>query len=157
MARRTGKNRTLGIEHPRDANAAARAFAAFDLICAGYTYEEAAHEAGYASRSSCWTAVQRELARMAFEKTEDYRKMHVRRLQRLRRVYMPKAESGDGWSADRVLRFDEREAALLGIDTAPGVGNVPVVVEVDASLAQAVRGVPALPALPEPPSPEVPS
>lgn len=100
----------------RDPNAAARAWQAFDLICAGYTYAEAAHIAGYASSGACWNAVQREMGRVAVEKTDNLRKMHVRRLQRLRKVFMPKAEAGDGWSADRVLRFDEREAALMGLD-----------------------------------------
>lgn len=111
----------------RDVNAAARAFQAFDLLCDGYTYEEAAHDAGYASRGACWNAVQREMQRMQIEKTENLRKMHMRRLQRLRKVYMPKAEAGDGYSADRVLRFDEREAALMGIDVAKDeAGGVPV-------------------------------
>lgn len=112
------KGPTQGVQR-RDVNAAARAFTAFDLICAGYTYEEAAQAAGYGNRGTCWHAVQREMARMADEKAENLRKQHQRRLQRLRKVYMPKAESGDGWSADRIIRFDEREAHLLGLDLQP--------------------------------------
>lgn len=102
-----------------DVNAALRATQAVDLIAAGYTYAEAAPIAGYASSGACWNAVHRELDRTRFEHADDYRKMHVRRLQRLRKVYMPKAEAGDGWSADRIVRFDEREAQLLGLDLQP--------------------------------------
>lgn len=100
----------------RDLNATVRALRAIDLIADGYTYAEAAAAVGYGSSGACWHAVDREIQRDRAARVEHLRHFARNRLRRLRRVYMPKALAGDGWSADRVVRFDEREAALMGLD-----------------------------------------
>ena len=37
-------------------------------------------------------------------------------LDQLMGVYLPRALKGDGWSADRVLKFMERRARMYGLD-----------------------------------------
>lgn len=123
-----------------------RSLAALDLAIAGHDYQTIADTVGYASRGAAFNAVQRELDRLLTPKAEQLRKMHQRRLNKLRTVYFPKAMAGDGWSADRVLRFDEREAQLMGLDAkVEPSANGPVIIEVPGSLADAIRGVPHIP------------
>lgn len=118
-----GRANSKGVPR-RDVNAALRALQAIDLIAAGSTYAEAAVACGYGSKGACHDAVQRELNRVVIEHVETLRKLHLRRLQQLRKVYLPKALAGDGWSHDRVLHEDEREALLMGMNRQPAeTGN----------------------------------
>lgn len=108
---------TLKVQHhARDVNAAVRAITALDLAIAGHDYEHIAAAAGYGSRGAAYKAIQRELQRRIDPRVDTLRSLHLARLARLRTVYYPKAMGGDGWSMDRVLKIDEREALLMGLD-----------------------------------------
>lgn len=118
MARRKNdSDKTQRVKPPtRDVNAAARALHALDLAIAGHDWQSIADVAGYASKGAAHNAVQRELDRRLAAKVDTLRDIQHARLMRLIQVYYPKAIGGDGWSADRVVRFDERDAQLMGLD-----------------------------------------
>lgn len=118
MARRKSNGgKTQAVKPPvRDVNAAVRALRALDLYIEGHGWQFVADSAGYASRGAAYNAVMRELDRQFDVRVDRLRKVHQMRLNRLRTVYLPRALDGEGWSADRVLAFDEREARLMGLD-----------------------------------------
>lgn len=127
--------------HRKDAAAAARALQALQLRKEGCTYEQIAQQCGYRSRSGAYDAVQRELQRTMQEPADDVRQLEVMRLDDLYRAMIPKALKGDTWSVDRCLKIMERRAALLGLDVkVENAGSVPLIVEIPAPIAQALRG-----------------
>lgn len=135
MGRR--KARTQGVEQPsRDVAAAVRVIQALDLAIAGYDWRTIAERVGYAGPGPAYTAVQRELQRRIAPKVDELRQMHYQRAQRFRQVYVPKALAGDGWSFDRMLRLDEREAALFGLDApkTEAASVAPIFVEIPMPL-----------------------
>jgi len=135
------KPKTPGVKPSPDVEAAARALAALDLAIAGNDWQTVADQAGYASRGAAYNAVQRELKRRIDCRVDALRTLQLARLGRLRTVYYPKAMGGDGWSMDRVLRLDEREIALMGLDAVRDAAPaLPTIIEVNATLAQAIRG-----------------
>lgn len=117
--RKNAKAKTQGVKPSRDVNAAVRVITALDLAIAGHDWQSIATSAGYASKGAAFNAVQRELERRIAPRIDTLRQMHYQRLQAFRQVYVPKALAGDGWSFDRCLRMDEREAALFGLDVVP--------------------------------------
>lgn len=125
----------------RDVNAAARVVTALDLAIAGHDWETIAHQSGFGNRGTAYKAVQRELERRIDERVDALRALQLARLGRLRTVYYPKAMAGDGWSMDRVLRLDERESALMGLDaTRDAAPTAPTIIEIASPLTQALRG-----------------
>lgn len=142
---RSGANQTQGVKPKhRNVPAAARVIAALDLAIEGHDWQTIANQAGYASRGAAYDAVQRELKRRLDTRVDSLRDLHLARLGRLRSVYFPKAMAGDGWSMDRVLRLDERESALMGLDAVrENTPQMPTIIEISAVTTQAVRGLPA--------------
>ena len=139
MPRRRVK--TQEVEQRRDISAAARVVTALDLAIAGHDWETIARLSGYASRGAAYTAVQRELKRRIDERVDSLRTLQLARLGRMRTVYYPKAMEGDGWSMDRVLRLDERESQLMGLDAVRETQMAqPPIIDISMPLAQAVRG-----------------
>lgn len=127
----------------RDVNAATRVIVALDAAIEGHDWQTVANQAGYGSRGAAYHAVQRELERRIEPRVDYLRQIHYERLQAYRRVYVPKAMAGDGYSLDRCLRIDEREAQLMGLDARDMVAlnpQGPVILEIPADLAAAIRG-----------------
>lgn len=129
MARRKKAAENTRGTTTRDVNAALRVVTALELCLQGHDWDTIARQSGYGSRGAAYNAVQRELERRIVPKVDLLRQMQWERLKRYRTVYDPKAMAGDGWSLDRCLRMDEREAALLGLDmpkvSQDGNGNGP--------------------------------
>lgn len=170
VAQRKRANRATQRAQRRDVCAAARVITALELAVAGHDWQTVADLSGYGNRGTAYKAVQRELERRIDQRVDALRALHLARLGRLRTVYFPKAMAGDGWSCDRVLRIDEREAHLMGLDArAPSSADedatpYTVVTEVypsawvealatQAAIQQAIDGV-APAALATPPSAE---
>lgn len=138
MARRkSAEAKTQGGKTTRDVNAAVRAIQALDLAIEGHDWQTIASRAGYASRGAAFNAVQRELDRTITKKAAAYRDLHLARYGKYRTVYYPKAMKGDGWSLDRCLRIDEREASLLGLDAQAEMA-IPSNITINAPGAEAV-------------------
>lgn len=143
MARRKSA-KTSGVQR-RDVNAANRAVAALDLAIAGHDWDSIAKQAGYASRGSAYNAVQRELERRIDSRVDALRTLALARIMRLRTIYFPKALDGDGWSMDRCLRLDEREAALMGLDARPDVAAAAMLYTKRIILEEQTQTVPPVP------------
>jgi hypothetical protein len=103
------------VKHP-DHAAQLRALKAIELRNAGHTLDEVARLVGYADRSTAFYAIEREAGRMQDHDTTKRRRIEDMRLDQLIQVYLPRALKGDGWSADRVLKFMERRARMFGLD-----------------------------------------
>lgn len=104
---------------PTDVNAALRVVQALNLIIAGATYEDAARLAGYSSRSSCWTAVHRELARRIAPPTDDLLKLELARLDHYLVACEARIAKDGLWAIDRCLKIGERRHKLLGLEYGP--------------------------------------
>lgn len=115
--------KTQGVKPHRDVDAASRVIKALDAAIAGHDWQTVADLSGYASKGAAYNAVQRELDRIISKDVETLRTLQHARMMRLVSVYYPKAMGGDGWSADRVVRFDERDAQLMGLDTPKADAN----------------------------------
>lgn len=86
---------------------------------AGMSYNEIAEREGV-SRTCVWRDVQRvlaELKRDTREEAEEYRRVMIETLERLRLAHLPAANRADPHATDRVLRIMAQQAKLLGIDT----------------------------------------
>lgn len=116
-ARRSASGKAKPL--PTDAAAALRVIQALNLILAGHSYEDAARQTGYASRSSCWTAVHRELKRRIAPPADDLLQLELARLDRYLAICDKKAEKGDLWAIDRCLKIGERRHRLLGLEYGP--------------------------------------
>lgn len=140
MARKKATPKNQAVKN-RDVGAAARVITALDLAIAGNDWLTIAQQASYASPGAAYNAVQRELKRRIDVRVDALRTLHLARLGRLRTIYYPKAMAGDGWSLDRVLRIDERESQLMGLDVVhEHAPTPPTIIEVSATVAQALRG-----------------
>ncbi len=113
MPRRAASNGK--VAHP-DQAAQLRALKAIELRNAGHTLDEVARLCGYGDRGTAFHAIEREAGRMQDHETVKRRRMEDMRLDQLIQVYLPRALKGDGWSADRVLKFMERRARMFGLD-----------------------------------------
>jgi hypothetical protein len=120
---------------------------AFALVSQGWTLAAVAREVGYRNHSSVQTAIDGVLARARAKPLERYREEQRERLRQVRAAVLPRAlgteapgvvhdDNGKGIAAltqdtaiDRLLRVEEREARLLGLD-APS--------RVDATVATAI-------------------
>jgi hypothetical protein len=121
----------------RDVNPAQRVTLALQLRAQKMTYDQIAHQCGYADRSACYRAVQRELERTVVENVEALRREELAMLDTLHaecwaRMQDSEYETGMLFAVDRLLVISERRCKLMGLDkpvTADAIGNVVVVRE----------------------------
>ena len=85
------------------------------LVTSGLSYEEAAAEVGYRSRSAAWKAFHRALAAREAEAIDEHRVTEVARLDAVQAAYWDEAVSGDVQAAAVVLRCIEARAKVLGL------------------------------------------
>ncbi|MCY4108841.1 MAG: hypothetical protein OXG11_07425 [Chloroflexi bacterium] len=101
---------------PKRARLTERRRRALELRIRGMTFAEIAHEVGYASPSGAYEAVKAALDSAVFDAADEYRKLHVARLEALLNSIWNAAREGKLGAIDRALKVLERQAKLLGLD-----------------------------------------
>jgi hypothetical protein len=87
-----------------------------ELRRAGVTYEDIAKATGYATAQGAYLAYGRALKRTLNDAgADEARAGELDRLDRLQRVYWPKALDGDYHALDRVLKIMEHRAKYQGL------------------------------------------
>jgi transcriptional regulator len=81
----------------------------------GLTYESIAKELGYENASSARAAWLRATERAPIEDINEYRKIHLRRLETLVTMLWPKIEAGDLQAFPHLMSALKEEATLLGL------------------------------------------
>jgi hypothetical protein len=92
---------------------------ALEMAKAGATMDQVARALGYANRSGAWKAVQRMLKAARALRDDDaeiHRQMMIERLNTYRMGLYPKARNGDTRAVEVLLKVEDRQAALLGLD-----------------------------------------
>ena len=117
MSRRKPEN----ADHkPRDVHAAIRAQTALKLSTQGYSWDEVATRAGFASRGAAHNAVMRELDRNIAKDVDELRKRELHMLDTMQvevwDLFMDRKNRGRLFAADRLLAISERRAKLTGMD-----------------------------------------
>lgn len=87
---------------------------AVELVLAGYSYDDIAHQVGYANRGTAWRAVQKALGDREVEAVDLYREMELARLDALQSACWESACAGEIRAIEAVLRIIEKRARLLG-------------------------------------------
>lgn len=87
-----------------------------EAVADGATYEEAAGQAGYASRSGAYKAFWKALDGREAEAVEDHRALELARLDALQTSLWDRALGGDVKAVKAVLRIIEQRSRLLGLD-----------------------------------------
>jgi hypothetical protein len=87
-----------------------------ELVTSGLSYEQAAAEVGYRSRSAAWKAFHRALADREVEAIDEHRVIEVARLDAVQAAYWDEAVSGDVQAAQVVLRCIDQRSRLQGLD-----------------------------------------
>lgn len=87
-----------------------------EAVAAGATYDEAAEQAGYASRSGAYKALWRALGDRETQAVDEHRAIELARLDALQAALWERAMTGDVKAAGMVLRIIEQRSRLLGLD-----------------------------------------
>jgi hypothetical protein len=96
-----------------------------ELVTSGLSYEQAAVEVGYRSRSAAWKAFHRALADREADAIDEHRALEVERLDAVQAAYWAEAVSGDVQAAAVVLRCIEARAKVLGLDQPSSASTKP--------------------------------
>lgn len=89
-----------------------------ELAKAGYTFRQIADELGYAGHSSAYKAFQRALAKTVQVPADEYRTLHLARLEEIVRTFYPMTIRGDMAAANRILRALTQIADVSGLNAA---------------------------------------
>ena len=99
-----------------------------EAVADGATYEQAAQQAGYATRSGAYKAFWKAVDGREADAVDQHRTLEVQRLDALQVGLWDKAVSGDVKAVNAVLRIIEQRSRLLGLDkpeaTSVGSGTV---------------------------------
>lgn len=140
----------------KDMNELPRAAQALRLRRLGYTYAEIAAQVGYANESGARYAVKKASARIVRDEARELVGWQADMIEAALRVVNERIQKNDKYSmyaVDRLVALSKRYSELMGLD-APKPEHVvakPMVVEIPAPIAQALRGIvpPPEPALPD--------
>ncbi len=99
-----------------------------EAVAEGATYEQAAKQAGYATRSGAYKAFWKAVDGREADAVEQHRALELQRLDALQVGLWERAEAGDIKAVNAVLRIIEQRSRLLGLDkpekTPVGSGSV---------------------------------
>ena len=99
-----------------------------EAVADGATYEQAAKQAGYATRSGAYKAFWKAVDGREADAVEQHRILELQRLDALQVGLWERAEAGDVKAVMAVLRIIEQRSRLLGLDkpeaTPVGSGSV---------------------------------
>ena len=101
---------------PKRARLTERRRRALELRIQGLSFFEIAQKVGYASPSGAYRAVKTALDSAVVDAADEFRKIHVARLEALLEGIWNAARGGKLGAVDRVLKVLDREAKLLGLD-----------------------------------------
>ena len=87
-----------------------------EAVAAGATYEEAAKQAGYATRSGAYKAFWKAVDGREADAVDDLRTLEVSRLDALQVALWDEAMNGDIKAVNAVLRIILQRSRLLGLD-----------------------------------------
>ena len=87
-----------------------------EAVADGATYEQAAKQAGYATRSGAYKAFWKAVDGREADAVDQHRTIEVQRLDALQVGLWDKAVSGDVKAVNAVLRIIEQRSRLLGLD-----------------------------------------
>ena len=87
-----------------------------EAVANGATYEQAAQQAGYATRSGAYKAFWRALGDRQADSVDQHRTLEVQRLDALQAAMWDKPLAGDIKALNAVLRIIEQRSRLLGLD-----------------------------------------
>lgn len=111
----------------RDANAAMRVAEAIKYRQAGWTYARIAEQCGYSDHSAARQAIQRELDRHLAKDVDEWRQLHMSRLETMHEwtwdIAKDPKNKGRLFAIDRLLQIQERQSKLMGLDK-PASGGV---------------------------------
>ena len=94
-----------------------------EAVAEGATYEQAAKQAGYATRSGAYKAFWKAVDGREVDAVEQHRALELARLDALQVGLWDRAEAGDVKAVLAVLRIIEQRSRLLGLGRAE-VANV---------------------------------
>ena len=106
-----------------------------EAVAQGATYEDAAAQAGYASRSGAYKAFWKALDHREAQAVEDHRALELARLDALQVALWDDAINGDVKAVNAVLRIIEQRSRLLGLDKPGSVADARTVMMSPADLA----------------------
>ena len=101
---------------PKRARLTERRRRALELRMKGLTFSEIARQVGCASRSGAYEAVRAALDLDAGVANDEFRKLHLARLEALLQAVWDTAARGKLGAIDRALKVLDREAKLSGLD-----------------------------------------
>jgi hypothetical protein len=107
-----------------------------EAVAQGATYEAAAKQAGYASRSGAYKAFWKALDHREAEAVDDHRALELARLDALQVALWDDAVGGDVKAVNAVLRIIEQRSRLLGLDKPGSATDGQTVVLSPADLQQ---------------------
>jgi hypothetical protein len=87
-----------------------------EAVADGATYEQAAQQAGYASRSGAYKAFWKAVDGREAEAVDEHRALEVQRLDALQVAAWDKAMGGDVKAILAVARIIEQRSRLIGLD-----------------------------------------
>jgi hypothetical protein len=87
-----------------------------EAVADGATYEQAAQQAGYATRSGAYKAFWKAVDGREADAVEQHRVLELARLDALQVGLWERAEAGDIKAVNAVLRIIEQRSRLLGLD-----------------------------------------
>lgn len=106
-----------------------------EAVADGATYDQAAKQAGYATRSGAYKAFWKAIDGREADAVEQHRMLELQRLDALQVGLWDRAEAGDVKAVNVVLRIIEQRCRPLGLDKANGVQAAQTVVMSPAELA----------------------
>lgn len=87
-----------------------------EAVAEGATYEQAAKQAGYATRSGAYKEFWKAIDGQEADAVEDHRALELARLDALQVAFWERAMTGDVKAAGMILRIIEQRSRLLGLD-----------------------------------------
>lgn len=87
-----------------------------EAVADGATYDQAAKQAGYATRSGAYKAFWKAIDGREADAVEQHRALELARLDALQVGLWDRAEAGDVKAVNAVLRIIEQRSRLLGLD-----------------------------------------
>jgi hypothetical protein len=99
----------------KDISVLQREYEVIKLRTQGKTFQEIANALGYADHTGARDAWLRAQERAPLEALNEYRQLHLTRLEKLIEIYWPKVEAGDLQVAPHLMSALKEEAALLGL------------------------------------------
>jgi hypothetical protein len=106
-----------------------------EAVAEGATYEQAAKQAGYATRSGAYKAFWKAIDGQEADAVEDHRALELARLDALQVAFWERAMTGDVKAAGMILRIIEQRSRLLGLGVPRADAGAQSVVMSPAELA----------------------